>query len=306
MMRRWLIPALIVAIALAGCSASGMPQSTGRLAFERTVDGNTDVYVMNVDGSGLTRLTDDPGWDGTPAWAPSGDQIAFASERQGAPVIYVMNADGTDLRALTGPEYASLMPVWSPDGKQIAFASTRSYKIQVEGGTASTDAGLEIWVMNADGSNPHHITGTIEDQAVYPTWSPKGDRLAYMRVSQDVQIVAQAPDSAAEQTVLTQGQPGKHWTPAWSPDGNKIAYMTEISDTRDIVLMPADGGKPHAITQAGSNETEPTWSPDGKQIAFISDRDGPLSLYVMDADGKNVRRLASDDAEYAHPAWSPK
>lgn len=305
-MRKWLIPALIVSVALAGCGSLGLSQPQGRLAFERTEAGNTDVYVMNVDGSGLTRLTDDPGWDGTPSWSPDGAQIVFASERQGAPVIYVMNADGTDQRPLTEPEYTSLMPVWSPDGKQIAFASTHPYKISVQGAPATTDAGLEIWVMNADGSDLRHVTGNIEDQAIYPTWSPKGDRLAYMRVGQDVQIVTQEPDGAAEATVLTQGQPGKHWTPAWSPAGNKIAYMTEISDTRDIMLMPANGGTPQAITQAGSNEAEPTWSPNGRQIAFISDRDGPLSLYVMDADGKDVRRLVNDPAEYAHPAWSPK
>ena len=133
-MRKLFALAIISLILLAACSPPAPQQPTGRLVFERAVDDNTDIYMMDIDGTGLTRLTDSDGWDGTPSWSPDGKQIVFASERLGSPAIFIMDADGSNQRSLTSPDYASLMPVWSPDGSKIAFASTQAYEVLQQGG----------------------------------------------------------------------------------------------------------------------------------------------------------------------------
>ena len=71
---------------------------------------------MNADGTGVTRLTDDPGADALPAWSPDGDEIVFVSDRAGNEEIFVMNADGTAVEQLTDDPADDVEPAWSPAG----------------------------------------------------------------------------------------------------------------------------------------------------------------------------------------------
>ena len=90
--------------------------TVARIAFMSTYrDGsNTDIYVMNANGTGVTRLTDDPAPDEYPAWSPDRSKIAFASNRDGNWEIYVMNADGTGQTNLTNDPAIDHSPAWSP------------------------------------------------------------------------------------------------------------------------------------------------------------------------------------------------
>ncbi|MGB9723151.1 MAG: TolB family protein, partial [Chloroflexia bacterium] len=72
------------------------------------------IYVMNADGSGVTRLTNHPAGDKHPAWSPDGKKIAFQSERSGGTDIYVMNADGSGVTRLTNHPAYDGEPSWSP------------------------------------------------------------------------------------------------------------------------------------------------------------------------------------------------
>lgn len=304
MMRRLMVGLVGLAFVISACSSPGPEQQRGRLVFERDVDGNTDVYAMDVDGGNLVRLTDSPGWDGTPRWSPDGTTIVFASERLGAPAIFVMDADGTNVVSLTDGSSPSLMPAWSPDGSQIAFVSTQTYQIQMQGGRQEVDAGFELWVMDADGTNHVRVTGNPDDQSLYPTWAPDASRIAYMQVGDDVRIHAKAPDETTGSTVLSDGLEGRHWTPAWSPNGDVIAIMAQQDGTNDIWLIRPDGGEAINITNSDSADVDPAWSPDGTFIVFISNRDGPASLYITDVEGTSVRRLTSDAYDYARPDWT--
>ncbi len=98
-----------------------------RLAFSSDRDGNPEIYVMNVDGSNVVRLTDDPASDTQPAWSPDGKQIAFTSDRNGNSEIYVMdveealqnvgsaNVRHANVRRLTDHPGDDMGPVWKPE-----------------------------------------------------------------------------------------------------------------------------------------------------------------------------------------------
>lgn len=143
-----------------------------KITFQSYRDGQAEIYIMNADGSGQTRLTTDPGFDGYPAWSPDSTRIAFSSSRSGQAYIYVMNANGTGVTQLSNQIY-SYNPVWSPDGSQIAYDAD-----------LDNDGWQELWVMNADGTNPlmkYDPPGQVD--AWVHSWSPDGYQIAYTYIS---------------------------------------------------------------------------------------------------------------------------
>ena len=137
-----------------------------RLAFASSRDGNTEVYVMDADGTNPTNLTQNADTDGwNIVWSPDGQRIAFTSERDGNTEVYVMDADGTDPTNLAQNAGDDWAPVWSPDGQRLAFTSNR-------------DGNTEVYVMDADGTDPTNLTQSAGDDWA-PVWSPDGQRIVF-------------------------------------------------------------------------------------------------------------------------------
>ena len=90
-----------------------------------------ELFVLDLDGSVVSQLTDNHVSDEQPAWSPDGEFIAFKSDRTGDVELFVMRADGTDIRQLTDSPGTDLEPVWSPDGKKLAFTSNRDGRLEV-------------------------------------------------------------------------------------------------------------------------------------------------------------------------------
>ncbi len=131
-----------------------------KIAFALTVEpANHEIFVANADGSGLTNLTNNPGYDDTtPAWSSDGTKIAFTRTLGTAGDIFVMNADGSGQTNLTNDPANDGEPTWSPDGTKIAFSTNRG---------AAGDS--EIFVLNADGSNPVNLTRSPANDTA-PDW----------------------------------------------------------------------------------------------------------------------------------------
>src|SRR5262245_4283201 len=182
-----------------------------------------ELYVTNIDGSGMRRVALFASGFTVPTWSPDGRMIAF--ERRVGPrdapppgngacrvchvEIFVVNADGSGLRNLTGKAGGSL-PAWSPDGRQIAFSRDNAFT-------------PNLYVMKADGSGQRRVTQ--EPIHVWgASWSPDGQRLTFASGTQgfgNVWIyVVNVDGSGQQQLTRDWGQ-----APAWSPDGRKIAFM---------------------------------------------------------------------------------
>ena len=262
----------------------------GRIAFTSKRDGNFDIYVMNADGSGVIRLTDDPASDGLPIWSLDGQKILFISRRDGNRDIYVMNADGSGVTRLTDSG-ADEMPSWSPDGRKIVFSSHRSRR------------GPDIYVMNADGSGVTQLTDNPQNLDEHPSWSPDGRKIAFIRNpdGRDDLYVMNADGSGVEQ--LTEDYALDSW-PSWSPDGRKIAFSSDGAGNLDIYVINADGSGLTRLTDDPADDSITSWSPDGQRIAFSSERGGNWDIYVMNADGSGVTRLTDNPAYDGAPNWS--
>ena len=95
-----------------------------QIVFASDRDGNEDIFVMDLDGTNVRNLTNDPSWDSDPTWAPDGRRIAFVSNREGKRDIYVMDSNGRNVVNITNdPENSDYQPTWSPSGNRIAFTS---------------------------------------------------------------------------------------------------------------------------------------------------------------------------------------
>ena len=260
--------------------------TVGRITFASVRMGNTDIYVMDADGTNETRLTDNRALDINPAWSPDGRRIAFTRSAD----IYVMNADGTNEMRLTENKARYADPAWSPDGHHIAFTSDR-------------DGNWNIYVMDADGTNETRLTDNeaSDDQ---PTWSPDGHHIAFASVRDGNRDIYVMDADGTNVTRLTDST-ARDIDPAWSPDGRRIAFASVRNENWDIYVMDADDTNVTRLTDSMARDIDPAWSPDGRRIAFSSGREGDLRIYVMDADGTNVTRLTNGPGDDARPSWEP-
>lgn len=281
-------------------SRSGLPCM---LAFVSERDGNSEIYVVNLDGTGLLRLTDDAGRDADPAWSPDGRRIAFSSTRGGNSDIYVMDADGSNVVRHT-QDGSSQTPAWSPDGKKIAFSGVR-------------DGQRGIYVISEDGgwANPARV-GFERGWNTHPAWSPDGMRIAFVsdwRAFDFVYDVYVMNADGSEISSLFAGPFFGPWTyyfqPAWSADGAKIAVVvcdrswSDCYPSSSIAIANADGSGLTTLV-ATSGYARPTWSPDGSTIAFSSRACGACvgELRYVSADGSKSGLIFPSGHD---PSWRP-
>lgn len=186
---------------------------------------NGSIYVMNDDGSGIRRLTDNQFWEWEPRWSPDGTQIAFErnleKDRQKWQ-LFLMNADGTNQQQLIQTGGKSGFPAWSPDGKHLAFSSDQSGK-------------LEIYVIELERSKVKQLTGIEKPHlATAPDWSPDGKKILYEKFisrggglnHKNIYVMSAdgtnpkpfLPDPAANDPLVFR------FYPHWSPDGQRILF----------------------------------------------------------------------------------
>jgi dipeptidyl aminopeptidase/acylaminoacyl peptidase len=222
--------------------------ATGLIAFSAGPHPHEDVYVVSPDGSGLRRLTDDPGADFDPSWSPDGRRIAYRHEGGGGDAsaeIYVMNANGSQKHNLTRRPGQDHSPAWSPDGRRIAFASVR-------GGPMP-----RIWVMNADGSKQRRVTRVSGE---YPAWSADGRKIAFDgntfgATGWDIWVVNADGFQPRPLIASRADEQGA----AWSPNGRTIAYGSNRGAPpgyKRIWLADANGSGQHPTHKT-------SWRPPG-------------------------------------------
>lgn len=187
----------------------------------------------------------------------------------------------------------------SPHIGQAAFPGTNGM-IAFD---TNRDNNEDIYVMNADGTNPTRLTNaSASDHGA--VWSPDGTMIAF-HSSRDgnFEIYVMNADGSA-QTRLT-NDPAIDNSAAWSPDGTKIAFTSSRDGNPEVYVMDANGDNETRITNNGADDGKPTWSPDGTKIAFQSNRDGDFEIYLMNTDGSGLAQLTDNTTRDEGANWSP-
>src|SRR5262245_30857878 len=232
-----------------GISLSWAPD--GRIVYESNFDGNSDIWIMNQDGTGGKKLTSGPGRNGNPRVTPDGRYILFTSVRSGAPQIWRMEIDGSDPVQLTNSG-DSLMSDISPDGKWAFYKSAGIRKVPVAGGEP--------------------VALPTGHSTICPSVSPDGKLIAYYYREKQPGAkfkIAVMPSSGG-QPVWTFDPPMEDsWTfdIRWTADGKVLLYEAAYSGVSNIWLKPLKGGPPKRLTDFRS-ETISTFdiSRDGKHL----------------------------------------
>lgn len=187
-------------------------------------------------------------------------------------------------------------------GERGAFATRITY-ITTEG---SGDArNYTLSVADYDGYNARPI---LQSPApiMSPSWSPDGERLAYVsfeggRPSVFVQEVA-----SGERRKVSE-RAGINGAPAWSPDGERLALTLSYEGNPEIHVLELESDKLRRVTNSFGIDTSPAWTPDGESLLFTSDRAGGPQIYRVAADGSGrPERLTFEGKYNADPDVSPE
>ena len=194
-----------------------------------------DIYTVNRDGTNLKRLTHYDAYTAEGVLSPDGKKIVFTSLKDGDLDIYTMNADGTNVRRLTNTPGYDGGAWWSPDGKQIVYRAnhpTDSTELRVYRDLLAQrlvrPAKVELFLMNADGSNQHQITH-LGGANFGPSWTPDGKKIIFAsnylspRSGNFDLFLVNTDGSRLEQLTFDETFDG---FPEFSPDGKKLVWAS--------------------------------------------------------------------------------
>jgi Tol biopolymer transport system component len=208
-----------------------------------------DIYTANDDGSSLRRLTNYGVYTAEGTLSPDGQTIVFTSLKDGDLDIYTMRIDGTGMKRLTYQPGYDGGPFFSPDGKKIVYRAWHptdtalvNYRDLLAQRLVRPNR-MEIWIMNADGSDQHQITNLG----------------------------------------------GANFAPFFTPDGQKILFSSNYKNPHsrnfELYLVNLDGSGLEQVTNHPEFDGFPMFSPDGKSLVWASgrsSREGELNLFIAD------------------------
>lgn len=258
----------------------------GHIVFASTRRGNPEIYIMNANGTGQTRITSLGAPDLNGEISPDGQHVAVgAYYTYNLLQIYVVNIDGSNLTELASVENGQGWPFWSSDGQEIFYTSN----------TGDNNSG-QIFSINLDGREQNYIADLGVNLPLKElSLSPDGQKL----------ILEQTIDDERHTDFYTVGIDGSNlarltnretftYHPAWSPNGNQIAFASGV-----IWIMNADGTNTIQLP-TGTSAWSPSWSPNGQWIAFNRDE----NIYVIRSDGADLRQITFTSSDHA-PSWGP-
>jgi eukaryotic-like serine/threonine-protein kinase len=236
--------------------------------YSRRQGDQYDIFLERIGEAQARNLTHDSENydDWMAAFSPDGSRIAFRSERDGGG-IFLMDAGGGNVRRLTEEGFN---PAWSPDGKEIVYATSPANSPHSRENVRS-----QLMVVNVETRERRRIDIGSGKDAVQPSWSPNGARIAYWGLHDTDRDIWTVPARGGEPAQVTNDD-ATDWNPVWSPDGEYLYFASDSRGAMRFWRAPIDQttgrvtGEREAVTGAGAESWHPSFSRDGKKLAFVN------------------------------------